>query len=248
MRVWISEHRVWGSANWWVDFGFVDVPDTPGSHNVRLPNFLGQSDRIPSVPLGSGNEWAYHTGLYCSITVNYSIDYSNNRINATINNFNNWHFYRQKGSTLSGRSCVRGNYTWYSSFNSSIYHYVGPTTSGQANQDVSFNGGSSTFTFSNVAPGTRSNSHQFAWMKNNVNGNLSYAFLQIENTLPPDYRPGERKIGGRWMSLDRSGGVCERNNSWYEMKTKNGNSGGTGDPPEVKRSGSWYNQNRIGEG
>lgn len=60
-----------------------------------------------------------------------------------------------------------------------------------------------------------------------------------------DYRPGERLTGGSWKSLNRDGGVCERNSSWYEMRTRDGDKNASGDPPEINRSG-WKNMKKIG--
>lgn len=56
-----------------------------------------------------------------------------------------------------------------------------------------------------------------------------------------DYRPGQRKIGGVWRSLNRSGGVCDRH-GYGEMRTNEG----TGNPPSIKVNGAWRNQARIG--
>lgn len=69
--------------------------------------------------------------------------------------------------------------------------------------------------------------------------------ISFRNTLPPDYRPGQRKIGGAWMSHNRSGGVCDRH-GYGTMRTSNGGVG-TDNPPYRKTSGTWYNQLRIGQ-
>lgn len=76
---------------------------------------------------------------------------------------------------------------------------------------------------------------EFVWVRDFINaGEIAF-----------DYRPGERLTGGSWKSLNRDGGVCERNASWYEMRTRDGDKGGTGQPPE-RMNGGWKNQKKIG--
>lgn len=69
--------------------------------------------------------------------------------------------------------------------------------------------------------------------------------ISFKNILPADYRPGERKVGGSWKSLDRDGGVCDRI-GYGEMRTVHGGVD-TNDPPTRKQSNLWYNQRKIGE-
>lgn len=72
--------------------------------------------------------------------------------------------------------------------------------------------------------------------------------LTFRNILPPDYRPGQRKIGGSWYSHNRAVGVCNRKVAgvWTEMRTYNGGVG-TDNPPKIKTNGTWYNQKKIGQ-
>lgn len=67
----------------------------------------------------------------------------------------------------------------------------------------------------------------------------------FRNILPKDYRPGQRKVNGTWMSLNRNGGVCDRK-GYGEMRAENGGVG-TDNPPSRKQSGTWYNQKLIGK-
>lgn len=71
-----------------------------------------------------------------------------------------------------------------------------------------------------------------------------YFGLGITNPNPPDYRPGERKSGQQWVSHNRNGGSANIlvNGTWTEMRTISG----TGNPPLIRRSGSWVNQDKIG--
>lgn len=59
-----------------------------------------------------------------------------------------------------------------------------------------------------------------------------------------DYRPGEIRNGGTWKSHNRSGGHADirRSGGWVEMRTE----AGTGNPPSIRRDGSWENQAKIG--
>lgn len=72
--------------------------------------------------------------------------------------------------------------------------------------------------------------------------------VSFRNPLPADYRPGERKVNGAWMSHNRTVGKCERkvNGVWTEMRTLNGGVG-TDNPPSRKQSGLWYNQRKVGQ-
>lgn len=71
-----------------------------------------------------------------------------------------------------------------------------------------------------------------------------YFGLGITNPNPPDYRPGERKSGQQWVSHNRNGGSANIlvNGTWTEMRTISG----TGNPPLIRRNGSWVNQDKIG--
>lgn len=71
-----------------------------------------------------------------------------------------------------------------------------------------------------------------------------YFGLGITNPNPPDYRPGERKSGQQWVSHNRNGGSANilANGTWTEMRTISG----TGNPPLIRRNGSWVNQDKIG--
>ena len=60
-----------------------------------------------------------------------------------------------------------------------------------------------------------------------------------------DYRPGERKINGRYKSLNRPSGKCERK-GYGEMRTVDGGVGTT-NPPSRKHNGIRYNMRKIGE-
>lgn len=72
--------------------------------------------------------------------------------------------------------------------------------------------------------------------------------LTVYNPNPPDYRPGQRLIGGTWQSHNRSGGRCHRlvGGSWTEMRTENGGTG-TGNPPLRRTNNTWYNQRKVGQ-
>lgn len=77
---------------------------------------------------------------------------------------------------------------------------------------------------------------------------IPYSYIHVtEEMVIQDYRPGERKVNGTWRSHDHDSGWAERKNgSWYELRTEKGDKGGTGRPPERKRSGTWYNMQKIG--
>lgn len=71
--------------------------------------------------------------------------------------------------------------------------------------------------------------------------------IKFKNNLPPDYRPGDRKVNTTWQSHNRvNGGKCERKvGTWNELRTVNGGVG-EGDPPNIKTSNVWKNQKKIG--
>lgn len=245
MRVRVVEYREW--AGDWVDTWTVDFPDATGSYNIHIGETLCQSDRIPSIPYSDPNAWAYLVGISFDITVSINVDLSRNTITGSIANFHNWGGWRRQTSPIGGRRCIIGNYGWNSSLNGAeLLHYIGPAYSGQGDAWWGANGGSVVFDIGGVAPQTRSGMLQFASFYNYVNGNRAFGYICIENTLPPDYRPGERKIDGTWWSHDRWNGVCERNAWWYDMRTIGGGHGGRDNPPEIKTGGTWWNQNKLG--
>lgn len=108
--------------------------------------------------------------------------------------------------------------------------------------------GSFTFT---LAPG-QSASRPSLFLHNQVVGGTSYDDIGLGvsfmNPLPADYRPGQRKISGTWMSHNRNAGNCQRkvNGTWVEMRTNQGGVG-TDNPPSRKQSGTWYNQKKLGQ-
>lgn len=73
---------------------------------------------------------------------------------------------------------------------------------------------------------------------------LMWLGTEFRNPLPRDYRPGQRKLSGTWESHNRDGGVADRI-GYGTMRTLDGGTG-TGNPPSLKTSGTWYNQRKIG--
>lgn len=71
--------------------------------------------------------------------------------------------------------------------------------------------------------------------------------MRIYNPNPPDYRPGQQRHSGSWQSHNRGAGKADKrqSGSWQTMRTQDGPSG-TGNPPSIRRSGSWRNQSKIG--
>lgn len=98
-----------------------------------------------------------------------------------------------------------------------------------------------TIYFVNVVPGHESDPLP------NVYTDVLWVGITFLNPLPADYRPGEHKVNGTWMSHNRNGGACERkvNGSWVELRTENGGVG-TDNPPYRKQNGVWYNMRQIG--
>lgn len=72
--------------------------------------------------------------------------------------------------------------------------------------------------------------------------------MRIYNPNPPDYRPGQIRISSAWQSHNRGAGKADKRvgGSWQTMRTQSG-PGGTGNPPSIRRSGSWFNQSKIGQ-
>ena len=62
-----------------------------------------------------------------------------------------------------------------------------------------------------------------------------------------DYRPGAVRKSGVFTSTNNDGGACHllKNGTWTEMKTQDGGTG-VDNPPSIRRSGAWKNQNKIG--
>lgn len=73
------------------------------------------------------------------------------------------------------------------------------------------------------------------------------AGMRIYNPNPPDYRPGQQLISGKWQSHNRGAGKANKREggSWSTMRTQDGGSG-TGNPPSLRTSGTWRNQRKIG--
>lgn len=71
--------------------------------------------------------------------------------------------------------------------------------------------------------------------------------MRIYNPNPPDYRPGQHRVSGSWQSHNRGVGKANKRQggSWQTMRTQNGPNG-TGNPPSIRRSGTWRNQSKIG--
>ena len=99
-----------------------------------------------------------------------------------------------------------------------------------------------------VAASTNSSETVFASMHESATNTKAWQDIRVVNTLPPDYRPGQRLISGNWQSHNRSGGRCHRlvNGTWTEMRTENGGAG-TGNPPLRMSNNTWYNQRKVGQ-
>lgn len=71
--------------------------------------------------------------------------------------------------------------------------------------------------------------------------------MRLYNPNPPDYRPGMHRMSGSWQSHNRGAGKANKRQggSWQTMRTQDGPSG-TGNPPSIRRSGTWRNQSKIG--
>ena len=99
-----------------------------------------------------------------------------------------------------------------------------------------------------VAASTNSSETVFASMYESATDTKVWRDVRVVNTLPPDYRPGQRLIGGTWQSHNRSAGKCNRlvNGVWTEMRTENGGVG-TGNPPLRMVNNAWVNQKKVGQ-
>ena len=221
--------------------GTISIPSETGNYTVTLPGCLGYSDRCGAFGVNDPRAWAYTITLEvtCTFKVTKNTDDS---LDIKVDAFQSWKVWRRQGATPPGMGVVRGSYLFYSSINGNlIHHYNGPATSGQGTTSWSGSGGSQTFDLGNIPAGSESATKEYGHSSNAVNGLVAQAHISVKNDLPPDYRPGERLTGGSWRSLNRQGGACERNASWYEMRTI----GGTGDPPEINKGG-WQNMKKIG--
>lgn len=75
-----------------------------------------------------------------------------------------------------------------------------------------------------------------------------YFGLGITNPNPPDYRPGAVRNGsGIWLSHNRSGGEAHilTGGRWREMRTQ-GAPTEKGNPPSIRKGGSWGNMAKMG--
>lgn len=245
MKLRIYEYREW--ADEWLITNEIDVPNTSGTYEYALSGINAMSDRCGAFNMDDPRAWAYHVSIGVTINLTVSVNNQTNKVSVNVNSWSNWRFRRTQGPTPAGYYVVRGNYQWYATQNGAeMYHYIGPSTSAQGAIDTAISGYAGAFATGQISPETETGKTQFSRIHNNVNGINAYAYIAFYNDLPADYRPGERNINGTWYSLNRSGGVCERNNSWYEMRTVGGNAGATGDPPERKINGTWTNMSKIG--
>ena len=99
-----------------------------------------------------------------------------------------------------------------------------------------------------VAASTNSSETVFASMHESATNTKVWRDIRVVNTLPPDYRPGQRLVGGTWQSHNRSVGKCNRlvSGAWTEMRTENGGVG-TGNPPSRMVNNAWVNQKKVGQ-
>lgn len=69
----------------------------------------------------------------------------------------------------------------------------------------------------------------------------------FKNILPKDYRPGMTWNGSAWLSHNRNSGAANiRGSDWIEMRTYGG-AIESDNPPYMRHSGSWKNQQLIGQ-
>lgn len=135
-----------------------------------------------------------------------------------------------------------------------------------SNQTHSQSGDSYTFTVSNTKP-TRTNYRFDGWTYNshvyhggdNITISKSTPTVTLVAKWTRYYRPGATlsTAGGNnvWYSHEKTNGACHilsdvSNNTWKELRTIDGASGGQGDPPLIlhaANSSSWYNQKRLGK-
>ena len=85
---------------------------------------------------------------------------------------------------------------------------------------------------------------------NDMMGNYDDEFkvgMRIYNPNPPDYRPGAQRHSNVWQSHNRSAGKANKRQggSWVTMRTQSGPNG-TGNPPSIRRGGTFKNQSKIG--
>lgn len=245
IRIW--EFRDW--TNQWLVTNEFYIPNESGTYGQHLSHINEMSDRCRGFDFADPRAWAYKLFLSVDVDFAVTVDNANNNISVNFNGFRGWQFNCEAGPTPPGYSVVMGNYQWYSMINGNeIYHYIGSPVSGQGGYTQAGVGGTINFNAGTIRAQQESERKIFSRIYNNVNGVQAYAYISFFNDLPPDYRPGERKVGGIWRSHNRLDGTAERKvGAWEQMRTIGGDTGATGDTPERKINGIWRNQSKLGE-
>lgn len=90
----------------------------------------------------------------------------------------------------------------------------------------------------------------YGWASAFEGDNIKWSLTEWSVSLEElDYRPGQIRISSVWQSHNRGSGKSDKRQggSWQTMRTAAGPDG-TGNPPLIRRSSTWRNQSKIGNG
>lgn len=223
----------------WENVFTIDDTDT----SFSISNFtIGLSWRKMGTTGGAPSDFSAHEVIRSNITGNISVSGNNTM---TINSVTLSPYQASYDVTQPGTNVVGATFTFRYDPSSTTLR----THTKADNEAVgsSFNSGMSGNYYPSgfvVAPSTTSGHDALLYVHESATGTIGRRHWRVVNLLPPDYRPGQIRIAGVWQSHNRSGGNADKraSGSWATMRTQTG----TGNPPLIRKSGSWVNQAKIG--
>lgn len=251
MIVRIINYRAWNHQEQ-IPYEYT-FPNENGTYTIHTPRLIDQSDRIAGKSCidescsADDYAWAYWVGLLVDMDITITVN--GNKISATISGFDDWRVERkQSWATCTSARVYTGDYDYYSSINGALIHrYHGPSTMCQGDATWPGAGGDVTINTGTINAQEWSQRYEFANMYNAYENNRAYAYVQIFNDLPPDYRPGAIKQGNIYLSHNRNDGEAHvLGGTWKEMRTSQGHTAND-NPPSIRKSNIWTDQLKLGK-
>ena len=174
---------------------------------------------------------------------NVSVNTNNNSITVS-----GLHLNIHSGSytvTQPGTNIVGAKFTWWYIPTWSEYFSVTRPNNSPVGNTLAYDLYENHYPGNHVAAASNfSGATDYMRVHENATGTIGRVWIRVQNVLPPDYRPGQHLVSGTWQSHNRSAGKADimRTGSWATMRTI----AGSGDPPLIRKSGSWVNQAKIG--
>lgn len=177
---------------------------------------------------------------------NVSVNASNNSITVS-----GLHLNIHTGTytvTQPGTNIVGAKFTWWYIPTWSEYFSVTRPNNSPVGNTIAYDLYENHYPGNHVAAASNfSGATDYMRVHESATGTIGRVWIRIQNVqnVPPsDYRPGQHLVSGTWQSHNRGSGKADimRTGSWATMRTITG----SGDPPLIRKSGSWVNQAKIG--